>query len=500
MLWIAAAYAEDLTEQGAPPEARANAAADVVPKADPPASGLRFLGIVGARFVGSNIATENPLLNGQIVGTLGGSNTTTTQEDAGFATEQRVGAFFTYTPNLWDGKLSLDAAFEVDFAYGDSSYGVGGNTGGGFGGDQVNLQTRRMGVRAQVAKDTFLVGGLQFVSDGSADPSKSRPDDLFRSGGRLMFFGSEAAGLSAYGKIGEPIRYKLGAYTLSELGLALPDDITLFMADGAWSPDYGHRLGAHAWYVRDRGEGQGGFYGTGPTSMLWSLQGGPTLDFRANEGDPAPVTTADLAWFAVDHGWNANLDRGRVGATALVVANIGRIYVEELRDHDVRGVLADVEVRARIAEGEGSIARIEALYSTADDPGTDAYEGVVTGNAYGAVGAVHGTHGCLLLFPDVTAINRQVAVVYDVSGAGNGVAALTGAVAWDPIPNKVTVGVGAGHARTAGFDPLGTEINARVSAKPWVLVDVGARGAVLLGTDLPEDPWIALLSFDWVVL
>jgi len=494
VLFVAAALAQ---QEGAPPESRRE---EVRPSAEDAGSGFRFLGVTALRTAVSNISTTNPYLNGQIVGELGGTNTTTTTTEPGHASEQRVGAFFTYTPPLWDGRLQLDAAFEVDFAFGDQAYGSGGNTGGGFGADQVNLQTRRMGVRARVAKDTWLVAGLQFVGDSVADATRSKPDDLFRSGGRLMFFGSEAAGLSAYGAIGEPFRYKLGAYTLAELGLANPDDITLYMADALWSPAYAQRLGVHAWFLQDTAGGAGGTLGTGLTSALYEMQGGARLDLRPSGEGTAPVTNADLVWVAVDHGWNPNLDRGRLGATVLGVANLGRLYVEALPDHDVLGFLGDLEVRARIAEGEGSVARVELLAASADDPATATYEGVVTGNAYGAVGAMHGTHGCMLLFPDVTAINRQVARVYDVSGGGEGVAAATASVAYDVIPNRLNVGVGAGHAQDAGFTPLGTELNARISGKPWVLTDVGVRGAVLLGTDLPEAPWIVLASFDWLVI
>ncbi|MDP2310111.1 MAG: hypothetical protein Q8P18_29105 [Pseudomonadota bacterium] len=499
LTFVAAALAQ---ETGAPPEARREDVRpqEARPAADEPGSGLRFLGIVALRTAASNISTTNPFLNGQLVGELGGTNTTTTTDEVGHASEQRVGAFFSYTPPLWDGRLQLDAAFEVDFAFGDQAYGIGGNTGGGFGADQVNLQTRRMGARARLGADTWIVAGLQFVGDGSADPTRSKPDDLFRSGGRLMFFGSEAAGLSAYGTIGAPIRYKLGAYTLVELGLATPDDVTLYMADAAWSPAYAQRVGVHAWYLRDKAAGLGSSFGTGPSSPLSELQGGPRLDLRPTGEGPAPVVNADLLWVGLDHGWNAGLDRGRVGFTALAVANLGRLYVEELRDRDVRGFLADVELRARIAEGEGSVARVELLASSGDDPATDTYEGILTGNAYAAVGAVHGTHGCLLLFPDVTAINRQVARVYDVSGAGAGVAAVTGGVAFDAIPNRFTLGVGGGHARSAAFEPLGSELNARISGKPWVLTDLGLKGAVLLDTDLPVTPWIVLASFDWLVI
>ena len=369
----------------------------------------------------------------------------------------------------------------------------------------LNLQTRRLGVRARVAKETWVVGGLQFVSDGSVDPTKGRPDDLFRTGGHLMFFGSEAAGITVYGQPGlgkarEPLRYKLGAYTLSEGGLAAADDVTLYMADGSWAPAYAQRLGLHLWYLRDKSGGSGGVLGQGVTSALSELQGGPRLDFRENETDAAPEVSADLVWIGVDHSWNAALDRGPVGASALVVASLGRLYVTDLADRDVRGFLGDLEIRGRYAEGEGSVARIEAVYSTEDDADTPTYEGIVTGNSYGAVGAVYGTHGTLLLFPDIGAINRQVAQVYDVSGKGEGVLGITGGVGLDVIRNKLTVGVGGGHARDADMNPLGTEINARISGRPWTLVDVGVSGAVLLGSEFTQDPWVVYTNFQWVVI
>ena len=34
-----------------------------------------------------------------------------------------------------------------------------------------------------------LVAGLQFVGDSATDPAKAHPDDLFRTGGGLRFFG-----------------------------------------------------------------------------------------------------------------------------------------------------------------------------------------------------------------------------------------------------------------------------------------------------------------------
>jgi hypothetical protein len=97
-------------------------------------------------------------------------------------------------------------------------------------------------------------------------------------------------------------------------------------------------------------------------------------------------------------------------------------------------------------------------------------------------------------------VNRQVSVVYDVSNGGRGVAAVSAGLAWDVVPSRVNVAVGAAHARTGDFSPLGTELNARVSAEPWVLGNVALTGATVLGTDLPVAPWTAFLSLDWLVL
>lgn len=240
--------------------------------------------------------------------------------------------------------------------------------------------------------------------------------------------------------------------------------------------------------------------GQGVSSALSELQGGPRMDYWPDDSTVTPELDADLVWIAVDHSINAGLDRGPVGASALVVANLGRLYVTDLADHNVLGFLGDLEVRARFAEGEGSVARAEVVYSTEDDADTDTYEGIVTGNSYGAVGAVYGTHGTLLLFPDIGAINRQVARVYDVSGGGEGVLGITGGVGLDVVRNKLTVGIGGGHARDADMNPLGSEINARVSAKPWMLVDLGVSGAVLLDSGLPQDPWVVYTTFQWIIL
>lgn len=468
----------------------------VEPRPDPPKP-LRFVALFDTKAVVSDIGSSNALVNGQIVGTLGGANASVVQAEAGGAVEQRLGAFFTYTPRLFSGRAALSAAFEVDYAWGDVSYSIGGNTGGGVGADQVNLQTRRMNGRFTLVDGLDAVVGLQFVGDGAADPDAARLDDLVRSGGRLLFFGTEAAGVSLYGR-SERLEARLGGYTLYELGLAAPDDVTLWMGDARWAPAYAVRLGAHAWYLRDRAGGAGGILGTGITSALSEWQGGPRLDLREGDMTTAPEVSAALGWFGVDAGYNHALDRGDVGATALAMLNVGRLYVVDLEDRDVLGGLVDVEARWRWTQGAGSVVRAELLYTTGDAEG-GAYTGVVTGNSYGIAAAQNASAGTLLLFPDLNSVNRQVALVYDASNAGRGLVGATATVGYDPVPDVLTVAVGGGHARTAGGAPLGSELNGRVTWRVMPLLNLGLAGGALLGTEFERVPYVAYTSLNWVV-
>lgn len=494
LLLAPAALADDPAEAWA-----VERAPDLVPPPAEPETGFRFLGTLTVKASATDVGTTNPLLNGQVVGTLGGTNTTATGEDLASYTEQRAVGLLSWTPPALGGRMTLSTGFEVDFGWGDQSYSVGGNTGGAFGADQVNLQTRRLNASFALGKKTKLVAGLQFVGDGATDPQASRLDDLTRSGGRLLFWGSDATGVAAYGKGWfDQLDWKLGGFTLYESAFASPDDVTLWMLDTRWHPAYATTVGLHGWYLRDRSEGSAGALGTGPTSVLSEMQGGPRLDLRLDPEGAAPPVSAALGWVGVDVGHNAALDKGRVGGSAVAVVNLGRLYVKDLPDHSVAGWLVDAEGRWRWAPGQGSVARIEAIASSRDAEGGD-YGGIVTGNSYGIAGATWATHGCMLLYPDLLSINRHVALVYDSSNSGRGQLGLTGSLGWDAVPNRLTVQVGAGHARDGAGAAMGTELNARVVGRPYPLATLGLYGAVLTGSPLDPAPWMTYLAYDQVV-
>ena len=505
---LAAALAQDAA---APPEAR-RAGASVEPAADLPKTGIDAFVLVQARAGANNLASTNPILDGQVVGRLGGLNgvvVNPTQTAA--STEQRANLFATYRPPLLGGRGGVTGAFEIDFAYGDAAYGEGGNTGGGFGADQVNLQTRRL--YADVWPDLgarwsmHVVAGLQFVGDSATDPSAGGPDGLLRSGGRTLFFGSEAAGVSVYGRLrdrfDERLAYRVGTYTLLEQGASLPDDVWLTMVDVAVTPAFFTTVGAHAWYLQDRSGGTGGPLGIGPSSDLYALQGGPAIDLYDGLLPPegAPID-ADLVWLSADAGYNAALQHGAFGVHGVATLNVGKMYAPLVHDDFVSGTLIDVEARLRWTQGSGSVARAEVIHSSGDGPNPMQHSGVVTGNAYGVAGALMPTHNTLLLFPDARSINRMVAVVSDVSGAGRGLLGASGTFGFDPVPDRLTTQLGGAVAWTADGQPWGTELNVGVIGEPLLFCNVGVYAATVAtgsAAELDADPWAAYLQLDWLL-
>ncbi len=518
LLFCNASSAQDV---GAPPEAqevlaRSQVSGDDVVQPDVPAEKpLKVIALLQTRFAATNLASTNPFLDGQVLGTLGGTNAITVDPDVrSFYVEQRASGFFTWRPDVLDRKVGLNAAFEVDFGWGDRSYGVGGNTGGGFGGDQVNIQTRRLSLDvwhrmgAKQRHSMHFVFGLQFLADSASDPTATTPDGLFRSGGRMMFFGSEASGASLFGSLrtgfGERLRYRLGTYTLLELGLGEADDAWLNMADVTWIPVRGLEVGAHAWVLRDNTGGQGGALGAGPTSALSEMQGGPRLDVYGDTPRPDEDAGVDalLVWTALDVGYNAALQQGPFGIHGLALLNSGSLSARGGDTVPLSGFLFDAEARLRYARGKGSIARAEVLYSTPDDGDpTNAHTGIITGQSYGFAGAVHNTHGTRLLFTDPQSINRMVAVVYDVSGASKGVLGVTSSVGFDIVPNRINTEVGFGTALAPQRGNYGTEVNATISHEPLPFFSYYVSGAVLSpGSEalVDDTAWVGYAGIEWL--
>jgi hypothetical protein len=507
MSLFALLFATALAGPDQPVEVLRNVDDAVEPEPPDPKSGFSFLGLVQARTVMFNVATTNPLLDGQIIGVLAGLNGTTTADDKrSWVTEMRASTFFTYRPPILDDRVAITGGFEIDFGFGDSAYGTTGNRGGGLGADQVNIQTRRVHVDVLAVKKRRhtlnLRLGIQFLADTARDPVVSRPDDLFRTGGGLRFFGSDAAGLQAFGTVrdtsGVRLRYRLGAFSLWEQGSAEFDDTSLFLADAEYLPTASTRVGVHVWYLNDDSTGTGGFFGVGPTSQLAEMQGAARVDLRTDEDD-TPAVNADAIWLGADGGYNHDLRHGPFGLNAGAFLNLGRLTVQDVGWAPILGWHANAEARMRYASGKGSIIRLGFDVTSADNPDTSDFGTVLTGNSYGIVGAVHGSHGAILLHPDITSINRMSSVVFDISAQGRGLLAGQLGVAYDLIPNRLNLGATVAHASSIGNGTFGTEINGRLTWEPFTFFTVGLTGGAVLGTQLPVDPWTTYAHMQWVV-
>lgn len=494
---------------------------------------LSFLGLFSSRSVYSNLSATG-LLDDQLIGRLYGDNGSTTLDEGRLFFEQRALGFLTYQPTSVNGRARLKVGFEIDFTFGDSANTAGSNAGGAINGDQVNLQTKRLLVELDLKPNMQLVVGLQPLSDSAFNPTRADPYDLLNGGGRLMFWGTDAAGVSLFGKWGEKYA-RLSMFTLNLNEAAKADDVLLWMADSQFRLSLDFTLGAHAWLLSDRSGVKAG----GVDSAIAEYTGATTLDLGPDQAD------ALLTWIGVDLSYNRARRGGRISADLAAFVNIGRFDVlsgecrdgmGDLRcprdqngqttpydssDADLLALLFDFQLGYRWGRGDWDAVTLGILYATGDNQPRDrVLSSPVTGNAFGTPGGLFAHHRMLLLFPDPRSVNRHVGLVYDPGNLGYGLQALTSAISGDIIAEVLNLKVGLGYAASAalpldsGERPIGMEGNLELIYRIAPFFWIGAHAAVarqgrfLESADrvpvssLPQGdrPWMSALSITWIQL
>ncbi len=118
-------------------------------------------------------------------------------------------------------------AFEIDWTWGDVSYGAGGNFGSAISADQVNLQTQNVELELIPFKNFTINLGLQRLYDTPYNPYRTFASTMLKTGYRLMYWGTDGVGVS--------VRYdwdyhriKGGYYQLYENNVHQNDDVTLW--------------------------------------------------------------------------------------------------------------------------------------------------------------------------------------------------------------------------------------------------------------------------------
>ncbi|MCW8849892.1 MAG: hypothetical protein OQJ81_07930, partial [Melioribacteraceae bacterium] len=473
---------------------------------------LKFIGYYFMRSEISNTYPTNEFLKGQIVGRLFGGNTTTTGKDVRY-TEQRFIPIIAYTPRLFDGWATMRMSFELDWTWGDANYGAGGNFGGAFGADAVNMQTQNLFIEFRPQKNLFINAGLTRLFDNISVPAYTFTEDLVNTGYRLAIWGSDATGISGHYLLND-YRFKFGAYQLYENNVQENDDVSLFELDFEYDFDIKNSAGLTAYYLRDRGNGEGGvsILGQGLNSGLSNYLG----VFNFNFGNEPYI--ADIIWLGTHFHGDPTLKQGRLGYTGFAIANMG-VAETKSRSVDIFGVAANLRLSYKYGKNRNDYLAIDGVFTTGDDNNISdgKYSGVLTGNNWTAPGAVFFSHGLYLLLPHGNVVNRFNAAVIDIQNIGYGLMAGSLSASYDLIPNKFkiksAVGFGASPVTASGGgSTIGTEFNLNLLYKLKVFMDLELHAAYLSLGDFydspvvngglnvrPDNPWVLFASLKWIM-
>lgn len=457
-------------------------------------SQFRFLGYFFTRGEATNIAPTNDLLQGRVVGRLFGPNTTNTAQGTSWLFEQRLIPFIVFEPKILDKLARLRVSFEINFTWGDTSYGVGGNFGGGLSGRSINLVTQNVEAEFSLPRRWYLNVGLQRIWDNVRDPYRTFFSTMALTGTRLAFWGTDAVGISAHGALFGQL-FRVGAYDLYHNKIQEDDHVLLFEALTDRDIRDGWHVGGSVRYLRDTSSGAGGVsvLGQGPDSTLADYNGVFRFPFQGAKYH------AHLAWLGLDTSYNPEFTAGRFGASAYAVLCLGQLSVLQDghygRAAEVLGLAADARVGWRYGRTRNDVVTGEVIYTTGDSNGTSdgRYTGVITGNTYGAPASVFTTSGAYLLMSHSNAVNRFYSAVPDISNQGYGLLAGTLNASYDLVRNKLTakIGTAIGNSNIAppqGGHFIGIEGNAMLAWRIRVFLTAEIHAAYLKLGDFYDSP------------
>jgi hypothetical protein len=499
--------------------------------ADPTPSEFKLISYFFLRTSVTNQLGDPTGLRGVSLGPIGvgenvGSGTRTGDNSETFYVEQRWIPVLSYSPNFIDGLATVRAQFEIDFQWGLAANQLQHNQGGGFNADQVNLQTKNLNVALFPTRNPYklaIVLGAQSLYDTLYDPATTSLFELVKTGYKLSFLGTDATGVAAYGRM-----YGIWKASFIPIGSAQPDKATdndarlayawLATADYAYPIAPGTVAGVSAWWLQDDTKGAAfayeGLVKSGPSSTSLSPYTGTA---RFNIEQPS----GHVAFLGAHFHHNVAFRTGDFGASGFVMVNVGR-FESQVADTqllpavDVLGAAANLELMFNWGPYDGDVITLEGMLTSGDGDLTDGkYSSVFTLNYYGLPGAVWFNHKTLLLFPFTQTVSNYTGAVTDISNRGYGVMAAIASAAWDVVPNKLNLKLGAAFAQSAVAPPagefglargktLGAEINAELKYTIRYLMTLGLHAGYLAvgnffnaNPQVAANPWAVFTTFTW---
>lgn len=487
---------------------------------------FQFLAFYINQGVVSNFYPTNEFMRGQVIGRMFGRNSTSTSDTAKAAyLEQRLIPFFIYQPHLFDGKAILRAVFEIDWTWGDVSYGTGGNQGSAVSGHQVNIQTQNIEIE-YIPKPGWMFNlGLQRMYDTPYNPYRTVVDKMLQTSYRLNYFGTHGVGLTLY-RSADFYRWKAAAFKLYENDVFMDDDVNLFelQYERNLNPLWKAAVAIH--YVRDRSNGKGGvsILGQGLNSQLAEYNGVFRFKFGSNP------YKADIAWLGTHFSRNADMMMDRFYLSGYFNYNLGDVRIKQDADwqkgSSIGGFGANLRMGFRYGQTAQDNVNVEIIYTTGDDNGLDdqKYSGVITGNTWAAPGGIFVNSGAYILFPHGNVVNRFTPLVADMSNLGYGLKGFTANVSKGFIPNRFHGKIGTAMAMSnaiplGGGSKLGLEANAGLVYNIGAFMSLELHGAYVWLGDFfdsndsrygyavnggqagvrPVNPWTAFIVYKWLM-
>lgn len=474
---------------------------------------VTLIGYYYMRSEQSNVAPTNEFLKGQVVGRLFGGNTTQTSSSRSSFTEQRFIPMIAYTPRLFDSWATLRMNLEFDWTLGDAAYGAGGNFGGAFAGDFVNVQTQNLFVEFRPKKTFYVNLGLTRLFDNVAVPAYTGTSQLLHTGYRLAFWGSDASGIAMH-RLWANRRLKLGAYQLWENNVQEKDDVALFEADFEQDLSISSSIGLTWYHLNDYANGEGGvsILGQGLNSPLSNYNGVFNFDFGNNP------YTASINWLGTHFHGNPLLNQGRFGYSGFGMMNFGQAKTKD-KTVDIMGFAANLRLAYKYGKNANDYVAADGLFTSGDKKNINdnKYTGVLTGNNWTSPGAVFFGHGLYILLPHGNVVNRFTGAVVDIQNVGYGFAGGSLQGSYDIIRNKLRAKVAGGAAMAPvapnqGGNFVGAEANLNLCYTLRVFMDLELHAAWMKLGDFfdspelngnlahrPKNPWTVFASLKWIM-